>query len=121
MDDNLMHKVFADYLDAFAKSSPAEQEQLLRSSLADDVVYTNPGVEGRGLVNLLGHIAGFQKRFPGGHFRINWLRQQHGQLLSEWTQCNQDGSELITAHSYARFNEEGRIAHLAGFWAPGAV
>jgi len=121
MTDNELRTIFESYLDAFAASSPAEQERLLRASLADDVTYTNPGVDGRGLRNLLGHIAGFQTRFPGGRFRINWIRQQHGQVLSEWTQLNQDGSELVTAHSYARLNGEGRIAHLAGFWRSGAV
>ena len=70
--------------------------RLLRSSLAEDVVYTNPGVEGSGISNLLLHVEGFQKKFPGGSFRMNWLRQQHGQVLVEWTQLNQDGSELVT-------------------------
>ena len=121
MTDDELRTLFGNYLDAFATTSPAEQERLLRSSVADDVVYTNPGVNGSGLRNLLAHIGGFQRRFPGGRFRTNWLRQQHGQVLSEWTQLDQDGSELITAHSYARLNEDGRIAHLAGFWSPGAV
>lgn len=121
MTDNELGALFESYLGAFATPSRAEQERLLRSSVADDVVYTNPGVEGRGLRNLLAHIDGFQRRFPGGRFRMNWLRQQHGQVLSEWTQLDQDGSELITAHSYARLNTDGRIAHLAGFWSAGAV
>ena len=113
--------IFQTYLDAFAATSRAEQERLLRSSVAEDVVYTNPGVEGRGLPNLLKHISVFQERFPGQHFRVNWFRQQHGQLLSEWTQVGKDGEDLVTAHSYGRINELGRIAHLAGFWSPGAV
>ncbi len=121
MTDNDLQSIFTNYLDAFAAISQAEQERLLRSSLAEDVVFTNPGVQGRELRNLLTHIEGFQRRFPGHRFRMNWLRQQHGQVLIEWTQLNQDGSELVTGHSYARLNEEGRIAHLAGFWSSGAV
>ena len=121
MIDTELQGIFQTYLDAFAATSPAEQERLLRSSVAEDVVYTNPGVEGGGLQNLLKHISMFQKRFPGHHFRVNWFRQQHGQLLSEWTQVGEDGEDLVTAHSYGRLNELGRIAHLAGFWSPGAV
>jgi hypothetical protein len=121
MTDDDLRSIFNNYLDAFAATSLAEQERLLLSSLAEDVLYTNPGVEGSGLRNLLTHIEGFQRRFPGGRFRMNWLRQQHGQVLMEWTQLNQDGSELVTGHSYARLNEEGRIAHLAGFWSSGAI
>ena len=121
MTDNELRALIETYFAAFAATSQAEQERLLRSSVADDVVYTNPGVEGSGLRNLLAHIDGFQRRFPGGRFRMNWLRRQHGQVLSEWTQLDQDGSELVTGHSYARVNDEGRIAHLAGFWSAGAV
>ena len=121
MIDTELQGIFQAYLDAFAATSPAEQERLLRSSVAEDVVYTNPGVEGGGLQNLLKHIGIFQKRFPGHHFRVNWFRQQHGQLLSEWTQVGKDGEDLVTAHSYGRLNELGRIIHLAGFWSPGAV
>ena len=121
MQDRALQGMFEAYLDAFAATSPTEQERLLRSSVAEDVVYTNPGVEGRGLQNLLKHIGVFQERFPGRRFRLNWFRQQHGQLLSEWTQVGQDGANLVTAHSYGRLNEFGRIAHLAGFWSPGSV
>lgn len=121
MTENEPRTVFENYLNAFATTSPAEQERLLRSSVADDVVYTNPGVEGSGLGNLLAHIGVFQNRFPGGRFRMNWFRQQHGQVLSEWTQVSQDGSELVTGHTYARLDEQGRLAHLAGFWSQGAV
>ena len=121
MTDDELRTIFENYLGAFATTSLVEQERMLRSSLSDTVVFTNPGVEGSGLHNLLAHIEGFQKRFPGGRFRMNWLRQQHGQALLEWTQLNHDGSELVTGHSYARLNDEGRIAHLAGFWSSGAV
>ncbi len=89
---------------------------MLRSSVADNVAFSNPGVDGHGLDSLLTHITRFQEHFPGGCFRINWLRQQHGQVLAEWSQLNGDGSELITAHSYARLDENGRIAQFAGFW-----
>ena len=110
-----------NYLTAFATPSQAEQERLLHASVAPEVVFTNPGVAGSGIDNLLAHIAGFQRKFPGGRFRLNWLRQQHGQALTEWTQLDQEGAELLTAHSYVRGNETGRITHWAGFWNAGAV
>ena len=121
MTDMELQNVFQTYLDAFSAITPAKQERLLRSSVAENVVYTNPGVEGEGLQNLLKHISVFQDRFPGHHFRVNWFRQQHGQLLSEWTQVGKNGEDLVTAHSYGRLDEAGRIAHLAGFWSAGAV
>jgi len=61
--------VFEKYLEAFAKESPAEQEQVLSSGVAEDVVFTNPGVDGRGRSSLLAHATGFQKNFRGAILR----------------------------------------------------
>jgi hypothetical protein len=121
MRDEEVETAFRSYLDAFAKSSAVEQKQLLQSSVADDVVFTNPGVNGYGIDELAAHIAVFREHFPGHYFGLRWLRGQNGQLLAEWTQFDGDGAEVTTAHSYARLNEDGRLAHIAGFWAPGSV
>jgi hypothetical protein len=110
--------VYEAYFAAFGEISPVKREELLRSSAADDINFSNPGVCGKGVDTLLAHISKFQERFPGGHFRINWVRQQHDQLLGEWTQLTKDGSEIVTAHSYAQLNEDGRIGRFAGFWDP---
>ena len=104
------------YQDAWADIALADRERLLRQSVTDDVVFTNPLTEGQGLSNLIQHIGQFQEQFPGAYFKSNKLLLQHGQLLAEWTMYNKDGSEFLTAHSYARFNEQGSFTHLAGFW-----
>ena len=121
MTDNEFRILIENYLAAFAAPSPAAQERLLRASAAQEIAYSNPGVNGRGLNSLLAHISSFQQKFPGGSFRLNWVRHQHGQVLAEWTQLDQQGTELVTAHSYAQVNEANQIAHWAGFWSTGAV
>ena len=116
MTDDKLRAAFESYLDAFFEPSSIEREKLLRANVAEDVEFSNPGADGHGLNTLLVHIARFQERFRGGRFQINWFRQQHGQVLAEWTQFNEDGSEFITANSYARIGDDGRIIHFAGFW-----
>lgn len=121
MDIAASETAFRSYLDAFALASADEQARSLRSGVAHDVVFTNPGVRGHGLDDLVSHIAVFQDRFPGGSFELRWIRQQNGQILAEWTQLDEGGAEVITAHSYARLDDDGRLAHIAGFWAQDAV
>ena len=116
MTDNNARTAFESYLGAFFEPSSVEREKIMRDNVAEDVAFSNPGVDGRGLDKLLFHMSLFQERFAGGHFKIIWLRQQHGRVLAKWTQFNQDGSEFITAHSYARIGEDGRITDFAGFW-----
>ena len=111
-----LQQIWKTYQDAWADIAVDERERLLRQSVTDDVIFTAPPYEGQGLGNLLEHIAQFQIQFPGARFESNKLFTHHGQLLSEWTMYNKDGSEFLTAHSYARFDEPGRLTHLAGFW-----
>ena len=111
-----LQQIWKTYQDAWADIAVDERERLLRQSVTDDVIFTAPPYEGQGLGNLVKHMEQFQEQVPGAHFKSNKLLTQHGQLLSEWTMYNKDGSELLTSHSYARFNEQGRLTHLAGFW-----
>ncbi len=118
MTDDKVEAAFRDYLKTFSMTLRADREGLIRACVTEDLAFSNPGVDGRGADVLLAHIDQFQDAYPGGRFRINWLRRQHGQILAEWTQLNGDGSELVTAHSYARVDETGRITRFAGFWEP---
>ena len=116
MTIDTLRQLYNSYQDAYADIAAAERERLLRQSVTDDVVFTNPTGEGQGFGNLVEHIGQFQKQFPGAYFKTNKLLSHHGQLLSEWTMYHKDGSEFMTAHTFARFNEQGRLTHLAGFW-----
>jgi len=111
-----LQQTWKTYQDAWADIAVAERERLLRQVVIRDIVFTSQAAEGQGFSNLVTHIAEFQKQFPGAYFKSNKLFTHHGQLLSEWTMYNKDGSEFLTGHSYARFNEQGILTHLAGFW-----
>jgi len=116
MTDSNPQDLFTVYQDAWADIPHADRERLIRSSVAEEIIFTSPNIEGQGIANLLHHIEDFQRRFPGAHFRANWILEQHGRLLAEWTMFSKDGTEFLTAHSYARFNDKGHFTQLAGFW-----
>ena len=116
MNKSTLHQVWAFYLEAYSDIAPAERERLLRKSVSDDVVFTNPNGEGRGLANLLEHIRQFQEKSPGAYFKSNELLAHHGQLLSKWTMHKWDGSEIATAHTFARTNEQGQLTNITGFF-----
>jgi hypothetical protein len=111
-----LQQIWKTYQDAWADIAADERERLLRQSVTDDVIFTAPPYEGQGLGNLVKRMEQFQEQVPGAHFKSNKLLTQHGQLLVEWTMYNKDGSVSLISYSYARFNEQGRLTHLAGFW-----
>lgn len=111
-----LQQLWKNYQDAWADISLEERKRLLHASVNMNVTFTSPVGKGQGYDNLVAHIANFQTQFPGAHFRSNQLFEQNSQLLSAWTMFNQDGSEFLNGHSYARLDDEGHLVHLAGFW-----
>ena len=106
------------YLKAYADIPATEREQLLRQSVTPDITFTNPNGEGRGFEALVKHIEGFQKVAPGTSFKRTSLIAHHNELLVGWTMCQADGSALANGHTFARFDEQQRLAYTAGFFVP---
>lgn len=117
MTDEALQQLWKSYQDAWSDVSPEERSRLLQSSLAQDVAFTSPDSDERGIDQMIAVITAFQSQFAGYHFRSTQLRQQHGQLLSSWTMFDRDGLPVVNGHSYARFDErQARLTYLAGFW-----
>ncbi len=116
MTKDAAEQIWKSYQDAYGNVSPEERERLLRQSVSDDVVSTNPGEETQGFQSLLTHVAHFQQRMPGAYFKNNKLLFHHGQVLSEWTLYKSDDTPLRTANTYGLFDEQGRLKQLTGFF-----
>ena len=116
MASETLLQLWKSYLDAYADIPAAERESLLRLSVADDIVFSNPAAQGHGCADLVKHIVEFQKQFPGAHFKSIKLLGHHSQLLSEVMLFDKDGSELGSAQIFARFNEQGRLTEVTGFF-----
>ncbi len=116
MTNDTLQQTYNSYLDAYNDIAVDERGRLLRQSVTDDVVFTNPSGESQGFGKLMEHIEEFQKQRKGASFKSNKLLAHHGQFLSEWTMYDKDGSALATAHTYGRFNEQGLLTYLIGFF-----
>ena len=116
MTKDTLQQTYNSYLGAYSDIGATERKRLLQQSVTDDVISVNPNGESRGLDNLVEHIEQFQKQKTGATFKSNKLIAHHDQFLSEWTMYGKDGSAAATAHTYGRFNEQGLITYLIGFF-----
>jgi hypothetical protein len=116
MTPDTIEQLWKSYLGAYADIAVAERERLLRQSVTDDIVFTSPAMEDRGFANLIEHTSHFQTQFPGAYFKVKKLLSHHGQLLSDVGLCNKEGVEFRSAQIFARFNEQGRLTHVTGFF-----
>lgn len=116
MTKGAVEQVWNAYLEAYGDVSGEDRLRLLKESVSDDVLSTNPGDETQGLENLVAHVERFQGRLPGSYFKINSLKFHHEQVLTEWTLYKADGTAVTTAHTYGVFNDDGRLKKLIGFF-----
>ena len=116
MTKDIAEQTWRTYLEAYGEVSSEKRRQLLGDTVSEDIVSTNPGDEFSGLEALIAHVDQFQQRLPGASFKLDKLFFHHEQALSEWTLYKNDGTPLRTAHTYGRFNKEGRLTLLTGFF-----
>ncbi len=111
-----IQELWAMYSNAWRDVSSAERGRLLKASVADDVTFTAPGASGRGVADLISMLEEFQRSYPGAYFETTVLIVQNFQSLAAWSMLDQTGAVLLSGNSYARWGDEERMVHLAGFW-----
>ena len=108
--------IWSSYLEAYGHVSKEDRERLLRQSVTEDIISLNPGDECQSIEALIKHIEVFQTRMAGAYFKVNNLQVHHDHLLSEWTLFRADNAAVATGHTHARFNEQGLVTELCGFF-----
>ena len=101
---------------AWADVSAAEREHLLRQTVTEDCDFASPAAEAHGRQELASIIEAFQTQSPGASITTHTLIVHHHQLLAAWTIYSKEGAVILSGHSSARYDAEGRLTHLAGFW-----
>jgi hypothetical protein len=116
MTREAVEQIWNAYLQAYGNVSTEERRRLLRASVSDDVLSTNPGEETQGFESLVTHVEQFQQRLPGAYFKINKLLFHHDEVLTEWTLYKSDETPLSTAHTHGVFDDQGHLKKLTGFF-----
>ncbi len=98
--------------------SLAEDERniQLEKLTTTDVVYTDANATVTGRQAFSDFIAGFQKKVPGGGFRIKEALEHHEQSITNWDMVGGDGSVIGTGTSYAKLSERGKFVSFTGFF-----
>jgi len=116
MADDSLEQRWSSYLAAYGPVAADERERLLRQSVADDVVFTNPGGEGHTRAAMIAHIVDFQQKMPGTYFKTEKVYVHHGELLAVWAMYKQDHTKVATGYNFVRPDEAGRFSYMAGFF-----
>ena len=104
------------YQDAWANLPPEDRQQLLSKSVAEDCTFASPNSNGHGPHQLTEQIEEFQRLYPNATFKTHTFLEHNNQALAEWIMVDGTGADFLPGKSYARFNADGRLTQLAGFW-----
>lgn len=116
MSTNTLEQYWNAYMAAFNATDEGERERLLEHSVSDDVIFTNPGGEGKSRAALSAHIGKFQSDNQGKYFTTDRLYPQADKLLAIWSMHTADGTTLATGYNFVRPDQDGRFAYMAGFF-----
>lgn len=104
------------YLAAYGATDENERGRLLEQSVSEDVIFTNPGGEGKSRAGLSAHIANLQKTMPGAYFSTQKVFVHHDELLAIWSLHKQDGTQVATGYNFVQTEQDGRFSYMAGFF-----
>jgi hypothetical protein len=108
-------KIYETYLSAWSNIPDAERERLLRESLSEGIVFTNPLNTRRGRAEVVEHLQVFQRRSPGGSFRLNEMLgwERHG--IATWQLVDAQGKPGFWGYDVLAFDDQGRIESILLF------
>jgi hypothetical protein len=108
-------KTYETYLSAWSKVPDEERARLLRESLSESIVFTNPMQTRRGLAEVVEHLQAFQQRSPGGSFRLNEMLgwERHG--IATWQLIDAQGQAGFWGYDVVAYDDQGRIESILLF------
>ena len=108
-------KTYETYLSAWSDIPDEQRARLLRESLSESIVFTNPLKTRRGLAEVVEHLQGFQQRSPGGSFRLNEMLgwERHG--IATWQLVDAQGKPGFWGYDVVAFDDQGRIESILLF------
>jgi hypothetical protein len=116
MNNDTHLKTWNAYQRAWGPVHETEREELLRASVGEDVLYTDPSYQTHGLQELMARIAQSQQKFAGAYFKNDSFLEHHDQGLFLWTMYDREGRVFVKGTSFGRFGTDGRLVQAVGFF-----
>lgn len=108
------------YCEGWSAESESERERLIRGSLANEAIYTDPRTNRLQISDLLAHISKIHLSRPGAIVRrTSNVDAHHGFARFNWCVVMQDGNTLPEGLDVIELSADGtRIRSITGFFGP---
>ena len=108
------------YCNGWSSNSAEERERLIRETLTEDAIYSDPRVNCLRISELLNHISSVHTSRPGAKvLRTSKVDIHHGFARFNWRVFLSDGSALPESVDIVELNADGsRFQKILGFFGP---
>jgi SnoaL-like domain len=104
------------YANAWKATTVQEKAHALKQSVAPKCVYQDPLAIANGHDELIAYMLGFHQQVPGGHFVTTYFLGHHDVSIAKWNMVNGEGAVIGDGVSYGRYNEQGALVAMTGFF-----
>jgi hypothetical protein len=105
------------YLAALSEADPAERARLVERAWAADARFVDPLLDVRGHAAIAEIALAVRDQFPGHDFRrTSGVDVHHDQIRFTWSLVGADGTVAAAGVDVGTVGEDGRLAHIAGFF-----
>jgi hypothetical protein len=118
MQGNSRRDVWETYAQAWSRVDQVRRRQLLDQSVSPECIYTDPLIQVQGYDALSNYMESIQKNTPGIKFVTTGFQEHHDQSLAQWNMVDSEDKILSPGASFARYDADGRLKQMTGFFAP---
>ena len=105
------------YLAALSEADPAERARLVERAWAEDARFVDPLLDVRGHEAIADIALAVRDQFPGHDFRrTSGVDVHHDQIRFTWALVGPDGAVAAAGIDVGTVGQDGRLAHVAGFF-----
>jgi SnoaL-like domain len=104
------------YANAWQVSTAQEKAHAIQQSVAPGCVYQDPLTIAKGHDELIAYMLAFHQQVPGGHFVTTYFLAHHDVSIVKWNMVSGDGAVIGDGVSYGRYNEQGALVAMTGFF-----
>ncbi|WP_299945991.1 nuclear transport factor 2 family protein [uncultured Ruegeria sp.] len=111
-----LNQIIADYGAAWQEHSDGKRLELLKRCFSETGQYIDPTAQVSGRDQLCTHIGEVLQNSNGRVDITSEPSSHHDVVHFTWHMVAPDGSVMVSGHDFIRRDDEGQIAHLAGFF-----
>lgn len=104
------------YVNTWKIDSIDEKQRVFAQCLDKECVYSDPLAQTHGWGELIQYMLSFDKQIPGGYFETTSFKSHRDESVATWLLKSADGQTLGDGMSYGKYNDEGKLVAVKGFY-----